>query len=216
MGRSDMDAVNALGEVISAAVSNAPTLPLPSPDLVEYYNNKANRIILIEDDVDYPTLGVVKAIMAYNIEDKGKDIKDRKPIKIFINTPGGDVSVMWSVVRAIKTSKTPVYTYNLGQSLSAGSHILAAGHKRFAFPGSAVLIHSGSCSFSGAKEVVDSAKKFFDELSKKADEQLLADTKIDRKVFKKKASADWWISDEESVALGIVDKIITDFEELAD
>lgn len=111
-------------------------------------------------------------------------------------------------------SKTPVWTINWCECYSAGAHILVAGHKRFAMPGSTVLIHSGSCGYSGDAEKVESAKKFFDAMGKAADESLLALTKIDKKVFNKRKASDWYLTDKEALENGIIDKIISDFDEL--
>ncbi len=147
--------------------------------------------------------------------DKGLPVEERKPIKLILDTPGGSVDVMNVMVNAIKISKTPVWTINFTSALSAGAHILAAGHKRFAMPGSTVLVHSGSGNLSGTAEQIEKAKEYYDKVSKKADEQLLADTKIDKKTYKKKAPFDWYISAEEALEFGIIDKIIDDFDELA-
>ena len=86
------------------------------------------------------------------------DPESRKPIKIFIDTVGGDVQVMWTLINAMKISQTPIYTIVYCTALSAGAHILAAGHKRFAFPGSTILVHSGSRQYTGDAEKVESTK----------------------------------------------------------
>ena len=152
--------------------------------------------------------------MHYNKEDKNISVEERKPIKLYIDTIGGSVSVMLCLVNAIKVSKTPIWTINFCDALSAGAHILAAGHKRFAMPGSTVLIHSGSCAYSGTKEQAQSANAYYDSMTKKADEQLFNDTKIDKKVYNKKAPYDWYLDTDEALKYGIIDKVINDFDEI--
>ena len=201
-------------DILKGLDKGIPNLKLPDPDLRDYYKYEKDRIIWVSGVIDEDCLDIAKKIMYYNHEDYGLDPEERIPIRLIIDTNGGSISVMWTIINAIKISKTPVWTVNFCDCLSAGAHILAAGHRRLAFPGSTVLIHSGSCMYSGTQEQADNAKKYFDAIGKAADEQLLADTKIDRKVFKKKSPFDWYISTEEALAYGIVDEIISDFDVL--
>lgn len=191
---------------------SAENLALPDPNLLDYYKDTEERIFWVDGEVDGNTLSVIKSIMKCNKEDVGVTPEDRIPIKIFIDTCGGDVQVMWSIVNAIKISKTPVYTICFCNALSAGAHILAAGHKRYAFPGSTILVHSGSCQLEGNIEQVESAKKYFDGIAKRANEMFLKDTKVSPKDLKRKGASDWYISAEDALKLGIVDAIVDDYE----
>lgn len=187
---------------------------LPSPYLVNYYRDVNNRIYWLENEVGAETLDIAKAIMRCNLEDKDVPVENRVPIKIFIDTCGGDIQIMWTIINAMKISKTPVYTIVYCTALSAGAHILAAGHKRFAFPGSTILVHSGSCFYGGDTEKVESSKKYFDALSKKINSTLLSDTKILAKDLKKKGAVDWYMTAEEALEYGLVDAIINDYSEV--
>ena len=189
-------------------------LALPNPDLLNYYKDANERVYWLEGEVDASTLDLVKVIMRCNIADMGLPPENRIPIKIFIDTNGGDVQIMWSLVNAIKISQTPVYTIVYCTALSAGAHILAAGHKRFAFPGATILIHSGSCMYGGDMEKVESAKKYFDALGKKANELFLEDTNVAAKDLKKRGAIDWYLSAEDALACGVIDKIVEDFAEV--
>ena len=62
--------------------------------------------------------------------------------------------------------------------------------------------------------MVESTKKYFDKLNKKITAHLLERTKIDAKVYKKKAVIDWFMDEEEALTNGVIDKIITDFDEI--
>lgn len=201
-------------DFLKGLLKGIPNLKLPDPELIDTYKYSKDRIIWIEGTIDEDTLDVVRKIMYYNRKDFGRPVEERLPIKIILDTNGGSVSVMWTLIQAIKISKTPIWTINLCDCLSAGAHILASGHKRFGFPGSTVLVHSGSCSFAGTMEQADNAKKYYETIGKLADEQLLTDTKIDKKVFKKKAPFDWYITDKEALEYGIIDEIISDFDVL--
>lgn len=189
-------------------------LQLPDPDLRNFYRDEEERVFWFDDTVGDRATDLIKMIVRCNKEDKGKNIEDRKPIKIFIDSPGGDVTFMWTIIRAIEISKTPVWTINYCTAYSAAAEILASGHVRFAFPGSHVMIHLGSCAYSGDAANVEATKKYFDALSKKTVDHLLARTKIEPKMFKKKTLTDWFLDEDEAIKNGIVDKIITDFDEI--
>jgi len=200
--------------ILAGLPEGVANMQLPDNNLRDYYRDEAERIVWIDDQVEGDSLKVVEKILKYNREDFNIPVEERKPIKIFVDTPGGSVIVMWSIVNAIKMSKTPVWTINWCTAYSAGAIILAAGHKRFAMPGSTALVHSGSCYYSGNQEQVDNAKKFFDKIGKEADDFLLSRTKIDKKTFNKKKAGDWYFNTQESLDNGLVDKIIESFDEI--
>lgn len=193
---------------------NLENLFLPNPTLLDYYKDAEERVFWLEGDIECETLDLVKTIMRCNKEDEGIEPENRKPIRIFINTGGGDVQVMWSIINAIKISKTPVYTIAFCYAMSAGAHVLAAGHKRFAFPGATILVHSGSCRFDGDVEKVESAQKYYNAIGKKANDLFVADTKVSAKDLKRKGATDWYISPEDALKLGIVDAIVNDYCEV--
>ena len=189
-------------------------MQLPDNNLRDFYQDELDRVIWLVGEVDEKFLDAVSRIMKYNKEDKDIPVEERKPIKLIIDTLGGSVVIMWTLVNAIKISKTPVWTINWCGCYSAGAHILAAGHKRFAMPGSTVLIHSGSCYLSGNQEQVDNAKKYYDGLGKLAEEELLKSTTIDKKVFNRKKVNDWYLTAEEALNNHIIDRIIEDYSEI--
>ena len=201
----------ALNLIIPKDIEN---LHLPDPMLLDYYKYAEERIFWVDNEITEDTLDIVKRIMDCNIKDRDVPVEGRRPIKIFLNTIGGDAQVMWVIVNAIKISKTPIHTIVYYNALSSGAYILAAGHKRFAFPGATILLHSGSCQFGGDMEKVESAKKYYDALSKRAIEALIANTKLVGKTLKRKSANDWFMTAEEALELNIVDKIIEDFNEV--
>ena len=203
-----------LDTILAGIPEGVANMQLPDNNLRDYYLDEIDRVIWLDDQIEGSSLKAIERILKYNREDKDIPVEQRKPIKLFVDTPGGSVIVMWSIVNAIRMSKTPVWTINWCTAYSAGAVILAAGHKRFAMPGSTALVHSGSSYYSGTQEQVDNAKKFFDKLGKEADEFLLSRTKIDKKTFNKKKAGDWYFTTQESLDSGLVDKIIESYDEL--
>ena len=203
-----------LENVLLSIPTSVANLQLPDPDLRDFYQDEQDRIFWVTTEINDGLLDLVKMIIKCNKEDKGKTVEDRTPIKVFIDSPGGDVCALWTTVKAIEISKTPVYTINYCTAYSAAAELLAAGHKRYALPGTSVMVHSGSCMFGGTMEQAENMKKHFDKLGKKVTDYFLARTKIDTKTYKKKAPNDWYFDEDEALANGVIDKIITSFDEI--
>ena len=203
-----------LNGILLGVPESTANLQLPDPQLRDYYRDEEERIFWLNDNVEICAEDLIKMILRCNKEDKGKPVEDRKPIKVFIDSNGGDVVFMWSIINTIEISKTPVWTIDYSTAYSAAAEILASGHKRFALPGSHVMIHLGSCAYAGDTANVEVTKKYFDALSKKTVDHLIKRTKIEPKMFKKKTLTDWFLDENDALENGIVDKIVTDLDEL--
>lgn len=189
-------------------------LQLPDPTIRDFYRDEEDRIYRLDHDLTEDDLDLIKLILRCNQEDKNKPVDERKPIKIFISSCGGCVITLWSIIQAIQTSKTPVWTINFSYAYSAAAELLVAGHKRFAFKGTQAMFHRGSAYYGGEQSVVESTKKHFDALEKKLTDFLLEHTNIDGKTYKKKASTDIYMDEDECLAKKVVDEIVTDFDVL--
>ena len=201
-----------LKNILVGVPDEVANLQLPDPMLRDYYQDEANRIFWLNTDIGETSLDLVRMIINCNKEDKDKPVESRTPIKIFINSNGGDVQVMLTIVKTIEASKTPVYTINFCNSMSAAAEILAAGHKRYAMPGTCVMVHSGSCFYGGTMEQAESYKKYVDTLTRRATETFLENTKIDAKTLKKKGASDWYMTEDDALQYGVIDEIITDMD----
>lgn len=209
---------NVLGEILFGVNEGVANLQLPDPVLRDYYRDEENRVFWIDSEITQGTLELVKMIIRCNKEDNGKPVEERKPITVFIDSPGGSVEVLYAIVKSMKASKTPIRTVNYCTCFSAASEILAAGTKgyRYCMPGSMVMCHVGSMQIGGTMGNVDATKKFCDALCKKCTDMFLENTNIDAKIWKKKtgSNADWFLFEDEALEYGIVDKIIEDYDEL--
>lgn len=206
--------MNELENVLLSIPSSVANLQLPDPDLRNFYQDEQDRIFWVDGEIGDNLLDLVKLIIRCNKEDKEKSIEERKPIKVFIDSPGGDVCALWTTIKAIEISKTPVYTINYCTAYSAAADLLASGHKRYALPGTSVMVHSGSCMYGGTMEQAENMKKHFDKLGKNVTDYFLAHTKVDPKTFKKKAPGDWYMDEDEALKNGLIDEIVTTFDTL--
>ena len=187
---------------------------LPEPENLNFYKLYQKRIIYVMGEIDSWVLEISKMIQIANIEDAGKPIEGRVPVKIFVFSQGGEDQASWNFVDFVAASKTPVYTVNAGMCLSNGLTLLMAGHKRFALKHSTGMYHSGSARIEGIKEQVDAATKYIASQDKIYEKWFLDHCKIDQKLFNRKKKTDWYMTADEMLEYGIVDKIIDSLDEV--
>lgn len=177
---------------------------------LEEYNelkDMNNRMFFIDQDIDEENLmELCKNIIRINCDDKGR--KNKKPIKIFINTFGGDSYSAMFLYDVIKSSKTPVYTISTGKSMSTGFFILLSGHKRFAMKNTDAMFHLGSSGFNGTYAEFSSFAKNSSDKRDKFKEILLSNSKIDEEEYEKNKFVDWYFDANQLLEYGMVDKIV--------
>lgn len=201
-----------LNGMLIAVPESVENLQLPNPDLLTYYKDEQDRVFWIEGEIDDGLFELSKMIVRYNKEDKDIPVENRKPIKIFINSPGGDLDSTLAFIGLMNLSKTPIWTIDACWAYSAAGLILMAGHKRYALPNTECLIHSGSGQLGGSYEQTTEQMKNYKYLVDKMRDFILSKTKIDQKLFKKNSQKDWYIYTDEMLSLGIVDEIIDDLD----
>ena len=112
-------------------------------------------------------------------------------------------------------SKTPVITVNIGTAYSGGALLLLAGQERYAFKYSKAMIHSGSTSGGGGTfEQNEAAQKNYKQQIDDMAEFILERSSIDSKTFKRNRTKDWYFSSDDQIKYGLVNKIVTDLDEL--
>lgn len=115
------------------------------------YTDTAKRIFYIGDVIDSVSMSkICFDLLSILDDDQEKEEKEigykRKPIKIFINSFGGRVADMWSLVDIMLNSKTPIHTYCTGYAYSCGFYIFIAGSKRYITNHVDILYHQLSSS----------------------------------------------------------------------
>lgn len=201
-------------KVLDIVIPPEADVKLPDPSLLAYYNDKQERAIWIDSDIDDCTYEITKQIYEYNRQDKDIPVESRKPIKIYINSFGGDLYQCFALISAIGASKTPVYTINTGVAMSAGMIILLSGHKRFAVKYSIAMCHSGSGSVGGDFEQTQSAMDNYKKMVDTMKTYILERTKIDSKTLSRKWTKDWYMFADEQVSLGVANEIVEDISEV--
>lgn len=187
---------------------------LPAPDMLSYYILEKERKIFLESEIDSNITTLLRMIYRWNMEDKGVAVEDRKPIRLYIMSPGGDLSYMWMLVDAITASKTPVITINIGTAASAASLIFLAGHERWMTANSQVIIHEGSAAFRGdAVKVMDASESYKQDLQKMK-KYILDRTEIPSSTLSKKKNNDWTLDAEDCIKYGVCHHIVETLDDI--
>lgn len=189
---------------------------LPNPELLTYYSDLEKRIIWLEEEVTENTLEFVRKIIEWNREDEmnGLEPKDRKPIKIFFFSPGGDLDVNYALIDTIRLSKTPVYGINIGRCCSAAAYIYLSCHHRYMMNHSYFVFHQGSSQLSGSyNEVVAIMNDYQGQVAE------LSNLMKERTLYTEEEIMDnivteWYVRKEEALEKGVCHEIINDISVL--
>jgi ATP-dependent Clp protease protease subunit len=169
------------------------------------------RVIFLVGPVNDATANLIVAQMLF-LESDNPD----KDIFFYINSPGGSVSAGMSIYDTMQFIKPDVSTLCLGQAASMGSFLLAAGAKgkRFCLPNSRVMIHQPSGGFQGQASDIEIHAKEILYLRQRLNTMLAHHTGQSVKTIEKDSDRDNFMSGEEAVKYGLVDKVLanrTDF-----
>lgn len=206
-----------LTEMLGIDLGSLKDICLPDPYEVNYWLARKRRTFYITGEIgkNCDVIEIAKEIIRINAEDKEQYGEKRPPILIYIDSEGGILDDSFYLVDLIQASQTPVYTIATGICMSAATLILLAGKKRFAFPHSQILIHTGSAVLSGTSQQIDEASKNYKRQVDLMKDYILSKTKIDAKLFNKNRNKDWYLTTDELTDLGIVDEVVTDISQIS-
>ena len=190
---------------------------LEEPGLVSFWKDYKNRVLRVEFPCVRDFLNeTAKSIINFNREDEGVPKEERKPIKLFVHSEGGALEDVLAFVDIASLSVTPIWTYNIGYAWSGGFVLLLLGEKRFTLKNSTALLHQGSMSGGGEQtygQIQEDAKNYAKRM-KVMEDFVLSRTKITKQLYGQKRRTEWYMSAEEQVKYGVVDKIIESIDEL--
>jgi len=140
-----------------------------------------------------------------------------KDISLYINSPGGSVTAGMSIYDTMQFVKPDVSTLCIGQAASMGAFLLAAGAKgkRFSLPNSRVMIHQPSGGFQGQSSDIEIHAKEILYLRGKLNEILAHHTGKTASAIDRDTERDNFMSAEESVKYGMIDKVIANRSDAA-
>jgi ATP-dependent Clp protease, protease subunit len=152
---------------------------------------------------------IVAQLIHLESEDPDKDIS------MYINSPGGSVYAGLAIYDTMQYIKPDVQTICVGVAMSMGALLLAGGKegKRMALPNSKILIHQVSGGFSGQASDIEIHAKEVLYLKRKLNEMMAEHTGQPIEVIERDTDRDNFMSAEEAVKYGLIDRVLTNRSE---
>ena len=165
----------------------------------------SERIVFLGTPVNDQVANLIVAqLLHLESEDPDKDIA------LYINSPGGSVYAGLAIYDTIQFIKPDVSTICIGVAMSMGALLLAGGAKgkRYVLPNSKVLIHQVSGGFQGPASDIEIHAREALSLRKRLDEILAKHSGQELEKVEKDTERDYFMTAQEALDYGIVDKII--------
>jgi len=165
----------------------------------------ADRIIFIGTEINDQ---VANNVIAQLIFLRASDPK--KPISIYINSPGGMVSAGLAIYDTIQYLECEVNTYCIGMAASMGAVLLASGTKgrRFALPNSRIMIHQPHGGVGGTSKEIELQAKEILYLKKRLSEILAHHSGKSLEQILEDSDRDFYMSAEEAAEYGLIDQVV--------
>jgi len=166
---------------------------------------KERVIFLVGQVEDYMANLVVAQLLFLESENPDKDIH------LYINSPGGSVTAGMAIYDTMQFIKPDVSTMCIGQAASMGALLLAGGAagKRYCLPHSRVMIHQPLGGFQGQASDIDIHAREILSIRDKLNKILAHHTGQSLKKIQQDTDRDNFLSAEQSVEYGLIDKVLT-------
>ena len=165
-----------------------------------------------EEVTDVSANLVIAQLLHLESQDSEKDIS------LYINSPGGSVTAGLAILDTMNYIKCDVSTICLGECASMGAVLLSAGAKgkRYCLPNSMVLIHQPSGGAQGQQTEIQIVADFMRKTRARLNNILASNTGQPLEVIERDTERDNYMTAEEAMAYGLVDKVIVDRTTLSD
>ena len=165
------------------------------------------RIVFLNGPVDdYSSNLIVAQILHLESDDSDKDIH------FYINSPGGVITSGMAIYDVMQFVKPSIYTYVMGQACSMGSFLAQAGApgKRYMLPHARHMIHQPSGGARGMQSDIEIQYKEITQMKKMLTDLYVKHNTAGKtyKQFEKDMDRDTFMSAEEALAYGLIDKIV--------
>ncbi len=164
------------------------------------------RIIFLGSEIDDDVANsIVAQLLLLDSENSEKDIM------LYINSPGGVITAGMAIYDTMKLIKADVSTICLGDAASMGAFLLSGGTKgkRLALPNSRIMIHQPLGGAKGQATDIEIEAKEILRMKSMLNELLAQHTGQKLETIKKDTERDNFMSAQEALEYGLIDKIIT-------
>ncbi len=173
-------------------------------------NSKIFRTIVLSGEIDESSVkDAIQTISFINEIDDGKEVVE--PIKLIINSLGGNILDGFALIGVIENSFVPVYTYGYGSIMSMALPILVAGDKRFGHPLATFMYHECLDSVPYDKmSIIKENIEETDRLMDMYDDYLTSRTTLTQKQLNKvkNRKTDWYFGSDEALSYNIINEVI--------
>jgi ATP-dependent Clp protease protease subunit len=134
----------------------------------------------------------------------------KKEINIYINSPGGVVTSGMAIYDTMQFIRPAVATLCFGQAASMGSLLLTAGEKdmRFVLPNARIMLHQPSGGFQGQASDIERHAQDIIKLKRRLNEIYVKHTGRDYETIERTLDRDHFMSAQESLEFGLIDKVL--------
>jgi ATP-dependent Clp protease protease subunit len=138
------------------------------------------------------------------------------PIRVFIDSPGGDVDAGYAIFDMLRFVNPPVVTIGMGLVASAAAIVLLAapGERRIGLPNSHYLIHQPLSGIRGVATEIEIHARELEKLRSKINEMIAEETGQSLEKVERDTDRDYWLSADEAQEYGLVSRIIASRSEL--
>lgn len=161
------------------------------------------RIIFLDGAIEEGTGAEISKQLLY------LDSINHKPIKLYINSPGGICSEGLQILDTMELINSPVYTFNIGECCSMAFAILVRGDKRFSYRDAEAMCHQASGGAFGNIQDMRISMESIERINKVLAEKIAEALDIDIEDYYNLTIRDKWLAPEEMLDLGGIDKILT-------
>ena len=145
------------------------------------------------------------------LEEDGDD-----PIRVFIDSPGGDADAGYAIFDMLRFVNPPVVTIGMGLVASAAAIVLLAAprERRVGLPNSHYLIHQPLSGIRGVATEIEIHARELEKLRSKINEMIAEETGQSLEKVERDTDRDYWLSADEAQEYGLVSRIIASRSEL--
>ena len=164
-----------------------------------------DRIVLLGGEVNDDSANLIVAQLLFL---QAQDPK--KPVSMYINSPGGSVTAGLAIYDTMQFISCPVHTYCIGQAASMGAVLLTAGEKghRFALPNARIMIHQPWGGAEGKASDIEITCQEILRLKQKLNEILAAHSGQPMEQVVRDTDRDHFMGAEEARAWGLIDQVL--------
>jgi ATP-dependent Clp protease, protease subunit len=164
-----------------------------------------DRVVFLGREMDDNLANLIVAQLLY------LDSEGSADISMYVNSPGGDITALFSIYDAMRYLVSDVATYCLGQAASAAAVLLSAGTKgkRYALPNSRVLLHQPHGGIQGQSADMEIHAREILRQRRRMEEILAEHTGQPYQRVHDDLDRDFILTPEDAVAYGVVDRVVS-------